>query len=499
MPDYGHPLLFGAFVTPDARNTHQTVALARAADTLGLDILGVQDHPYQAGFLDTWTFLSAMASQTERLVLFPDVLSVPLRQPAVLARSAVSLDLLSGGRVEVGLGVGGFPNGIAAMGGPRRTTGESIEALEEAIAVIRALWTPGGPVHLPGKHYTLAGAQPGPTPAHRIGIWIGSYKPRMLQLTGRVGDGWIPSSMYASPEEIRELVLHIEAGAATAGRYPGEIRRWYNIAGSFTGRGNGFLQGPPRVWVDQLTDLALTQGLSGFILAPGRAPESDLRRFAEEVAPAVRAAVSMARGTSASPGHDQIDLAPAERTTGREVDLDEAVRPRAPRHPSALDAGPGRSGAEALVYFHDNLRSELEQIRGVIEQVAAGHTHPAAGRSLINRMSMRQNYWSLGAFCASYCRILTLHHTIEDERMFVDLRAGDADLGPVLDRLGEEHELIAGVLTRLDRALVAMVTDPDQLSVVRAEFDRLAEVLLSHLAYEEEELVEPVARLGITV
>lgn len=499
MPDYGHPLLFGAFVTPDARNTHRTVALARTADTLGLDILGVQDHPYQAGFLDTWTFLSSVASQTRRLVLFPDVISVPLRQPAVLARSAVSLDLISGGRVEMGLGVGGYPTGIAAMGGPQRTTGESIEALEEAIAVMRALWTPGGPVHLHGRYYSLAGAQPGPTPVHPIGIWIGSYKPRMLQLTGRVGDGWIPSSMYASPDEIREMALHIEAGAAAAGRFPGEVRRWYNIAGSFTGRGNGFLHGSPRLWVDQLTDLALTQGLSGFILAPGQAPESDLRRFAEEVAPGVREAVSMARGTSALPAHDQIDLAPAERTTGREVDLDASTRPRAPKHPSALETGPGRSGAKALVHVHDNLRSELEQIRGVIEQVAAGHTHPAAARSLTNRMSMRQNYWSLGAFCASYCRLVTMHHTIEDERMFVDLRAGDAELGPVLDRLSEEHELIAGVLTRLDRALVAMVTDPDQLSVVRAEFDRLAEVLLSHLNYEEEELLEPIARLAITV
>ena len=80
---------------------------------------------------------------------------------------------------------------------------------------------------------------------------------------------------------------------------------------------------------------------------------------------------------------------------------------------------------------------------------------------------MRQNYWTLGAFCASYCRVVSVHHTIEDERMFVELRGGDADLGPVLDRLSEEHEEIAGVLTRLDRALVAMITDTDQLPAVR--------------------------------
>ncbi|MEV1289610.1 LLM class flavin-dependent oxidoreductase [Micromonospora sp. NPDC049679] len=500
MPDHGHPLQFGAFVVPDAGNPARTVSLARTADTLGLDVLGVQDHPYQAGFFDTWTFLSTLAAQTERLILFPDVISVPLRQPAVLARSAATLDLLSAGRVEMGLGVGAFPKGIAAMGGPERTPGESIEALDEAITIMRALWTPGGgPVRLSGRYYSVDGAEPGPPPAHPIGIWIGSYKPRLLALTGRVADGWIPSSMYASPEEIREMAKIIDAAARDAGRDPAEIRRWYNVAGSFTSREGGFLQGPSKLWVSQLTELALTQGISAFILAPGQAPESDLRRFAEEVAPAVREAVAAARGTTVPARDDQSDLAPAERTTGHAIDLDESTRPRLPRHPAVRQTGPGQSGADALVYFHNNLRSELEQIAGVIEQVAAGHTNPAAARSLINRMSMRQNYWSLGAFCASYCRVVTLHHTIEDQRMFVDLRDADAELGPVLDRLGEEHEVIAAVLTRLDEALVKMITDPDELSVVRSEFDRLAEMLLSHLDYEEEELLGPIARLGIVV
>ncbi|MCW2641347.1 MAG: putative F420-dependent oxidoreductase [Dactylosporangium sp.] len=189
-------------------------------------------------------------------------------------------------------------------------------------------------------------------------------------------------------------------------------------------------------------------------------------------------------------GH-QLDLPPAG--------LDEATRPHAPRHPVAATTPAGRAGAEALVYHHDNLRAELEQIRGVIEQVASGQTTAVAARSLINQMSMRQNYWSLGAFCASYCRVVTIHHTIEDQHMFVGLRGRDADLSPVLDRLGEEHEVIADVMTRLDRALVAMVTDADQLPRVRAEFERFAEALLSHLAYEEDELLEPIARLGIVV
>jgi hemerythrin-like domain-containing protein len=148
---------------------------------------------------------------------------------------------------------------------------------------------------------------------------------------------------------------------------------------------------------------------------------------------------------------------------------------------------------------HDHLRSELEQLRGVVAEVAAGQVSPALARSLINRMSMRQNYWSLGAFCAAYCRVLTIHHAIEDSRMFVALRSRDEQLGPVIERLSEEHEVIAGVLTRLDQALVAMVEDPGQLGVVQSEVERLSDVLLSHLDYEEAELLGPIAALGIEV
>jgi len=498
MPDFGHPLLFGAFITPDARNYHQTMALARVADTLQLDVLGVQDHPYQPNFLDTWTMLSALAAQTKRLILFPDVATLPLRPPSVLARSAATLDLLSNGRVELGLGAGAFPKGVASMGGPARTPGEAVEALEESMHVIKSLWTPGDRVSFAGKHYSLTNAQPGPVPLHPIGIFLGSYKPRMLRLTGRLADGWVPTSSYASPSEIVELAAIIDEAAIKAGRTPADVRRWYNVMGSFTSREGGFLEGRPSLWVEQLTELALTQGISGFILGPGAAAESDLRRFAKEVVPEVRAAVAAARGVPAATTDDrQLDLAPSERTTGRELDLDESTRPHI-----AADydrSGPGAASADFLVQVHDHLRSELEQLRGVVAEVAAGQVSPALARSLINRMSMRQNYWSLGAFCAAYCRVLTIHHAIEDSRMFVALRSRDEQLGPVIERLSEEHEVIAGVLTRLDQALVAMVEDPGQLGVVQSEVERLSDVLLSHLDYEEAELLGPIAALGIEV
>ena len=142
MADYGHDLSFGIFVTPQADAGPHIIELARRADAAGLDWVSVQDHPYQPAFLDAWTLLTAIATATERIGVFPNVANLPLRPPAMLARAAASLDILSGGRVELGIGTGAFWDAISAMGGPRRTAGESVDALREAIAVIRALWTP---------------------------------------------------------------------------------------------------------------------------------------------------------------------------------------------------------------------------------------------------------------------------------------------------------------------------------------------------------------------
>src|SRR5579864_851044 len=198
MPDYQHDLIFGAALAPSAREHDEVLAVAELADGLGLDLIGFQDHPYQPGFLDAWTLLSYIAGRTTRLRLFPDVLNVPLRPPAVLARSAAALDILSGGRVELGLGAGYFVDPMVAMGAPRRTMGELVDALAEAIEVIRALWSAAPSASFQGRHYSLHGARPGPTSPHPVAIWLGAYKRRMLELTGRVADGWIPSLGYAA-------------------------------------------------------------------------------------------------------------------------------------------------------------------------------------------------------------------------------------------------------------------------------------------------------------
>ena len=230
VPDYGHSLEFGVFVTPSNEQPAAVVELAVLADRAGLDLVTFQDHPYQRRFLDTWTLLSYVAARTQRVRLAPNVLNLPLRPPAIVARSVASLDLLSGGRVELGIGSGAFWDAIEALGGRRLRPGESVDALEEAIDVIRALWADERRgATFEGEHYRLAGAARGPRPAHDVAIWIGAYKPRMLALTGRKGDGWLPSLSYLEPGDLAAGNAAIDEAAVAAGRDPAAIRRLLNV------------------------------------------------------------------------------------------------------------------------------------------------------------------------------------------------------------------------------------------------------------------------------
>ena len=548
MTDYGHDLSFGIFVTPQADAGPRAIELARRADAAGLDWVSVQDHPYQPAFLDAWTLLTAIATATENIGVFPNVANLPLRPPAMLARAAASLDILSGGRVELGIGTGAFWDAIAAMGGPRRTAGESVDALREAIAVIRALWTPGHGARLHGKHYDLSGAKPGPFPVHQVGIWVGAYKDRMLRLTGELADGWLPSSPYAPPEKLAAMNAVIDAAAIDAGRPPAAVRRIYNIAGSFGGSGAGFLAGPPKVWAEQLAGLALDEGMSGFVLMADDA--LTVERFAAEVAPSVRELVARERASAAgaqsadlertavtpdwsgtsAPGatvtsapaptsapaatpaaaaagvaardlRERLGIAPTPDNGVRlsaETVWDESARPLAPaQDPAASYTEADRSYARELVGVHNHLRSELDGLRDMISQVAAGSLDVATARSEINKLTMRQNQWTVGAYCESYCRLVGLHHTIESTQLFPGLSRLDGRLAPVTERLHAEHEIIAGLLSRVDAALVALVTDPVRgMPALEAAVDLLTDALLSHLSYEEHQLLEPLARFG---
>src|SRR6478735_7220640 len=281
MPDYQQCLEFGAFLTPRNAPATEPVEHAVLCEQLGYDLVTFQDHPYQPRFLDTWTLLSWVAARTERIRVSGNVLNLPLRQPAVLAHAAASLDLLSGGRFDLALGAGGFWDAIEAMGGPRRAPGEAVQALTEAIEIIRGIWAADDrrPLRVAGTFHHVSGAKRGPAPSRNIPIVLGAYGQRMLRTVGRLADGWLPSLGNLPPDGLARGNELIDRSATAAGRDPRTIRRWLNL--------------PEEVTAEQLTDLALVDGISTFILSSD--DETTLRAFATETAPAVRAAVAAAR------------------------------------------------------------------------------------------------------------------------------------------------------------------------------------------------------------
>src|SRR3954468_19206816 len=282
----------GVFVTPNAAEADGVVEQVELAERVGLNLAGIQDHPYQRRFLDTWSLIAFLAARTERIRFFPDVANLPLRPPAVIAKAAASIDLLSDGRFELGLGAGAFWEGVGAMGGPVRSGPESVDALEEAIEVIRLMWSGERSVSFEGRHYRLDGLHPGPPPAHPIGIWIGAYGPRMVRLVGRLADGWIPSIPRLPVEEVAPRQAAIDEAARAAGRDPAAIRRIANVNGRIVdGATGGFLDGPVEHWVETLVGLAREQRFDSFVLWPTEDPLAQIERFGREVAPAVRAAL----------------------------------------------------------------------------------------------------------------------------------------------------------------------------------------------------------------
>lgn len=271
MSSYGHELQFGIFATPVAGPPDHAVELAMAAEAAGLDLITFQDHPYNPQLLDTWTLLAYAASRTTRIRLAGNVLNLPLRDPVELARAVASLDRLSGGRIELGLGAGAFWDGIAAMGGRKLGAGQSVEALSEAIVLMRAMWDTEqpNPIERDGTHDQAHGLPRGPAPAHPVEIWVGAYKPRILRLTGRLADGWLPSLGYLAggPSDMTAMNAEIDAAAIAAGRQPSDIRRMLNISGRFLQQERGLFQGPPETWARQIVELERDYGTSVFILA----------------------------------------------------------------------------------------------------------------------------------------------------------------------------------------------------------------------------------------
>jgi alkanesulfonate monooxygenase SsuD/methylene tetrahydromethanopterin reductase-like flavin-dependent oxidoreductase (luciferase family) len=299
--DYGRPLEFGISVAPEATALASIRQMAVAADAHGLDLVGIQDHPYQWRFLDTMALIGDLLALTSHVRIFPDVANLPLRHPAMLAKESASLDVLSGGRFELGIGTGAFWDAIVAMGGPRRRAGEAVEALEEAIGIIRTAWSGARSVRSRGRHYVVDGYHPGPMPAHDIALWIGAYRPRMLRLVGRLGDGWIPSLGQVGLAQLADGQRRIDDAAISAGRDPAAIRRMLNFGGSIGEiDAAADLGGSVDEWVDRLSGWATEIGVDTFILWPSVPDPAQVETFGARIAGETRAEVSRRRALVAS-------------------------------------------------------------------------------------------------------------------------------------------------------------------------------------------------------
>lgn len=300
-----HELTFGFSLLPTL-DLDGHVELVTAAETAGLDLVGIQDHPYVPGYLDTFVLAGALLARTSSITVFPDVANLPLRPPAMLAKTAAALDLVSEGRFELALGAGGYWDAITGLGVPRQRPAEANAALEEAIAVVRALWRPGGdPVWLHGDHYSIQGAPSGPVPAHPIEIWTGAQGPNALRLTGRIADGWAaPIASYLPYQKWAKANLVIDDAARSAGRDPRKIRRIAQLVGTVVERpgastaeaesGAEPIRGTARQWAELIARLASEQPFTSFVFWPQRQTVDQVARFAAEVVPAARALLGVA-------------------------------------------------------------------------------------------------------------------------------------------------------------------------------------------------------------
>jgi hemerythrin-like domain-containing protein len=176
---------------------------------------------------------------------------------------------------------------------------------------------------------------------------------------------------------------------------------------------------------------------------------------------------------------------------------DETQRPRRERSGPDVDyTRRGRLVGQHLIDVHDMLRSELAELRSVLSQVREGALGAADARAALNDMALRQNDWTLGAFCARYCGAVTQHHELEDDAIFPHLVRSEPALSPVIDRLADEHLTIHDAVHAVDRALVDHINRPHSYEGIQSAIDFLTDALLSHLSYEEYEIVEPLSRLG---
>lgn len=282
---------FGVNVIPSATGRSDPVAEAQGAEELGFDLVAVWDHPHgEHPSFETWTLMSWIAARTSRISIASDVLGLPFRLPALVAKMAETLDRLSNGRLILGLGAGGNDAEFAGYGAPVRSGRGKIEALEEALTVIRGVWTEPNFTY-DGAYYRNEGTLLEPKPGRAIPIWLGTYGPKALELTGGRADGWIPSMGYLPPSLAKTGIDAVRAAAERAGRDPDSLDYAYNVrirvGGPPSPDPERQVAGEPAAVAERLAGL-LGLGFGVLILSASGRRDEQLQRLAAEVLPNVR-------------------------------------------------------------------------------------------------------------------------------------------------------------------------------------------------------------------
>ncbi|WIV58538.1 LLM class flavin-dependent oxidoreductase [Amycolatopsis nalaikhensis] len=293
---------FGIGVSTAVSAAPDTLRLAVQADRAGLDLITVSDHPYYADRLDAYAEIGVLLGRTERISGLVSVTNLPTRHPSMLARTITSLSALTGGRIVLGMGVGGLWDDIARLGFTKLTPGQAVRAFEEGIKLVKLLGGGGAPVTFDGEFYRVTDLEPAAVEVPPV--WTGSVGPKSLAVTGRVADGWMPghAADWLS-ERYRTSRPVIDKAAVDAGRDPADIATVYNFPGRITAEplaktradDGRWIGGSPAQWVEELIGAVLEHGAAGFVLfGPGGSTpdETAAARWAEEIVPAVREATA---------------------------------------------------------------------------------------------------------------------------------------------------------------------------------------------------------------
>lgn len=292
MTSYGHPIRFGLEIAGALDAPGGMVELGVRADQLGYDFVGFPDRALDGGF-DAWSLASWTAARTTRIQVAATRVQAALRPASVVARAAASLQLFSSGRAAVTLGSGSSSAEFAALTGSPLPEREGVAAVEEAIAVFRALMNgASGKVSQSGTRHWLAGAQPGPVLEREVPLWVDGADPELVALAGRVADGWLVDLDMVGLVGLSQLNKVLDDSATQADRDPREVRRSVSLTGGDAAD------------VDALVTLVVEHGVGTFVLRveDTHASVELLRTFIEDVAPAVRsrAARALPPGTLSS-------------------------------------------------------------------------------------------------------------------------------------------------------------------------------------------------------